>query len=252
MRKFASKLFVFLADSFGIDRHKHIATAKRLDRCTEAFENLHHNVAAYSRMLINSNRKSMQSIATEKVRVTLAVICFGFRLDRREFRRSLQHALVVKKRFVKIDRLRHDSLFIGLRDFAIRVVELDTVAVCRNVATRHHDGRQMLVDAVHGNRRARDAAAVNHLPVRIGASLHERLQDAFCTRTQVTRNRNRVFALVRRFAVLNKGTCIHIAHTVGHSAHETAGTTRTKRHPGLFHHILHCNGHKNLCLVISG
>ena len=203
-------------------------------------------------MLINSNRKSVQCIATEKVRIALAVICFGFRLDRREFRRCLQHALVVKKRFVEIHRLRNNSLFVGLRDFAIRVVELDTIAVCRNVATRHHDGRQMLVDTVHCNSWARDATAVNHLPVRIGASLHERLQNAFRTRTQVTRNRNRAFALVRRFAVLDKRTCIHIAHTVGHSAHETAGTARTKRHPGLFHHILHCNGHKNLCLVISG
>ena len=243
VRKFASEFFVFLADSFGIDRNKHIATAKRLDCRTEAFENLHHDVAAHSGMLVNANRESMQCIATEKVRVTLAIIRFGFRFDRREFRRSLQHALVVKKRFVEIDRLRNNSLFVGLRDFAIRVIELDTVAVSRDVATRHHDGRQMLVNAVHRNSGARDATAVNHLPVCIGASLHERLQNAFRTRTQVARNCNRMFALVRRFAVLDKGTCIHIAHTVSHSAHETAGTARTKRYPGLFHHILHRNGH---------
>ena len=243
MRKVAGQVFVFLADCLGIDRDKRLAAGKRLHRRTQAFQNLHHDIAAYGGMLVHADSEALQSFSTEEFRIALAIIFFGFLFHCRERGSRFQHASRVKNAFVKIHRLRDDSLFILLGNFTLRVVELDAVAVGRDMATRHHDGRERLVDAVQRNRRARDAATVHDLPCAVLARLHERLQNTFGTRAQVARNRNRVFALVAGFAVLDKATRIYVANAVRHRRHQAASTARSKSHAGLFHHFLHRNTH---------
>ena len=124
------------------------------------------------------------------------------------------------------------------------MVELDAVAVGGNVAARHHDGRERLVDAVKGDGRARDTSAVDDLPRGIFAGLHERLQDAFGTRAQVARDRDGMFALVAYFAVPDKGAGVHVAYAVGHRRYQSAGSAGAECHAGLLHYFLHRNAHK--------
>ena len=197
-------------------------------------------------MLVHADGKARERTSAEEFRVALQVVLLGFLFNSGEFRGIFQHALRIKNVLVKIHRLRNNPLFILLGNLSLRVVELDAVAVGGNVATRHHDGRERLVDTVQCNRRRRDATAVHDLPGAVLARLHERLQDAFRTRAQVTRNRNRLLALVALFAVLDKRARIHVAHAVRHRGHQPAGTARTECHAGLLHHILHRNAHRNL------
>ncbi len=149
VREVAGKVFVFLANRFGIHRDKRLAAGKRLHRRTQAFQDLHHDVAAHGGMLVHADGKALQSFSTEELRIALAVVFFGLRFHCRERGGILQHALRIKNAFVKIHHLRNDSLFVLLGNLALRMVELDAVTVGRNVASRDHDGRERLVDAVH-------------------------------------------------------------------------------------------------------
>ena len=165
---------VFRTNRFGVDRDERFGTSERLDVSAELCQNVRDDVAAHCGMLVHTDGEAGKSLFAEEGDVAVCVVFTGGRVFCWKGGRGLEHALGELGIF-DFEGFGSDARFVFLRNFTLRVVKFDAVAVGWNMASGDHDGRESLFDPVKGDRRARNASAVNDLPIHIDGGRRESL-----------------------------------------------------------------------------
>ena len=170
---------VLRAVRLGVDGHEPVRPADRLGLGAEAGEEVGEEVPGDAALLVDRDAQAREAIRREGVAVAAAVAGDGVGL--RRGRRGRGHLATG----ADIPQRREDRGLVRFGDLAVRPVELQAVAVLRDMASRDHDGVGPAPHRLQGERRGRQGPAIDRRePGRGGGGGHRR-RDAGAAVAQV-------------------------------------------------------------------
>ena len=189
-------------------------------------------------MLVHANAHAAEGAVAKKAHIPLH-ICAGHIHHRWQYLGVPQRARGVKHSLRQCHLLGLHARFVGLQHFTRHAVELDAVAVVRNMAARDHERRDLQRKRMQRQSRRRDVAAEKrHAALGLYGRCTRR-QNARCTGPQVTRqgDLHARGKLAHAGHMLQKSCRVGKAHGIRHGRHGAARTTGAERDTALGHKI---------------
>ena len=257
-RPAARERLVLRPHRLGIDRDEKLRAAQPQHVGPEPREDFDQDLPGDAGVLVDRDLPSAQGTGGEKIQVAGDVGGAGLLRKRRQLGRGAQRARGVEH-IGHPGRLRPDPRLVLLEDLTRRPVELDAVAVVRDVAAGDHDAGQPLAHRPARHGRSRDEPAVYRHEAAVADREGTGAHDPRRRGTQVACERHPIpdGHLAPPRQVVEKASRVGVADPVGHRVRQPPGPAGAETDAALRHqpgdgHGLHQNLEVNAATPPSG